>query len=59
MTFIDSSGIGAIVFLFKRLAARRARLVVTGLGGQPLQMFKLLRLDRSIPTEPAAAEDQA
>jgi anti-anti-sigma factor len=44
VTFIDSSGVGAIVFLYKRLAGQGRRLWVRGLAGQPLQLFRHLAL---------------
>jgi len=42
--FIDSSGVGALVFLHKRLVAAGQKLVVTGLKGQPLELLSYLRL---------------
>jgi anti-anti-sigma factor len=42
--FVDSCGIGAIVSLHRRLLARGRRLKVTGLRGQPLQLFVNLQL---------------
>lgn len=42
--FIDSSGLGALVFLHKRLVANGHKLRVTGLKGQPLQLFTNLHL---------------
>jgi anti-anti-sigma factor len=47
--FIDSSGIGAIVFLYKRMVGQKRRLEVTGLEGQPRQLIHFLRIDRTIP----------
>ncbi len=47
--FVDSSGIGAIVFLFKRLRAEGHSLCIEGAKGQPLELFKHLHIDRSIP----------
>ncbi|MBY0610790.1 MAG: STAS domain-containing protein [Beijerinckiaceae bacterium] len=44
VTFIDSSGIGGMVFLYKRLATRGRKLRLDGLTGQPLQMLQYLRL---------------
>lgn len=44
VTFVDSTGIGALVTLHKRLAARGRRLRVFGLRGQPLQLFMALKL---------------
>ncbi len=42
--FVDSYGIGALVILHKRLVARGHRLKVSGLRGQPLQLFMNLKL---------------
>lgn len=46
VTLVDSSGVGAIVSLFKRLKARGGNLTVVGAHDQPLAVLKLLRLDR-------------
>jgi stage II sporulation protein AA (anti-sigma F factor antagonist) len=46
--FIDSSGIGALVFLYKRLHSKSRKLSLTGVKGQPLELLKFLRIDRSI-----------
>ena len=46
LRLIDSSGVGAIVSLFKRLREAGGDLRVTGLRDQPLAIFQLLRLDR-------------
>ena len=43
---IDSSGIGAVVSLYKRVRAQGGQVSVQGLMGQPLAIFRLLRLDR-------------
>jgi anti-sigma B factor antagonist len=43
---IDSSGVGAIVSLYKRIRALGGEVVVKGLRDQPLAIFRLLRLDR-------------
>jgi anti-sigma B factor antagonist len=43
---IDSSGVGALVSLYKRVRAQGGQVTVTGLQDQPLAIFKLLRLDR-------------
>ncbi len=51
VTFIDGSGIGAISFLFKRLAARGRRLTVTGVSGQPLAMLRHLGLAAALGIE--------
>jgi anti-sigma B factor antagonist len=46
LRLIDSSGVGAIVSLFKRAKAYGGNVVVHGLKDQPLAIFRLLRLDR-------------
>jgi anti-sigma B factor antagonist len=43
---IDSSGVGAIVSLYKRMRAQGGQVSVKGLRDQPLAIFRLLRLDR-------------
>lgn len=49
VTFMDSSGIGAIVFLFKRLRADGRGLSLTGVHGQTRQLIELLRVDKALP----------
>lgn len=46
--FIDSSGIGAIVFLYKRLRCLGKELEIRNLQSQPLELIQLLRIDRII-----------
>ncbi len=40
--FMDSSGVGAIVFLFKRCRTRGYKIECTGLQGQPLKLLQHL-----------------
>ena len=49
--FIDSSGIGAIVFLFKRLKVQQRNMRITGVTGQPAELFRMLRVHKAIPTD--------
>ncbi len=49
--FIDSSGLGALVFLFKRLTASGRALEIKGVHGQPRDMFAFLRVDQAIPVK--------
>lgn len=42
--FIDSSGIGGLVFLFKRLKMANHRLEIVNLEGQPRRLFMQLNL---------------
>jgi anti-sigma B factor antagonist len=46
LTMIDSSGIGAIVSLFKRIKAAGGEVTVARAHDQPLAVLKLLKLDR-------------
>ncbi|MGF1725423.1 STAS domain-containing protein [Photobacterium nomapromontoriensis] len=46
--FIDSSGIGAIVFLYKRLKADGRELELMGARGQPKHLLELLRIHQVI-----------
>lgn len=43
---IDSSGIGAIIALFKRVRSNKGDVKIARLIGQPKEIFSLLRLDR-------------
>jgi anti-sigma B factor antagonist len=46
LRMVDSSGVGALVSLYKRVRAQGGDVIVTGLRDQPLAIFRLLRLDR-------------
>jgi len=46
LRLIDSSGVGAIVALFKTVRAYGGTLNVLGVRDQPLAIFRLLHLDR-------------
>jgi anti-sigma B factor antagonist len=46
VTMIDSSGVGAIVSLFKRLKAQGGQMQIVGAKEQPLSVLKLLKLDK-------------
>ena len=57
---LDSSGVGALVSLYKRVRAQGGQVVMIGLRDQPLAIFRLLRLDRvMIGTELAAGASAA
>lgn len=47
LDLIDSSGVGAIVSLFKRVRTLQGDVKIARLTGQPAEIFKLLRLDRA------------
>jgi anti-anti-sigma factor len=46
--FIDSSGIGAMVFLYKRIEKKGVTLQLMNVSGQPEKLMKLLRVDKTI-----------
>jgi anti-sigma B factor antagonist len=46
LRMVDSSGVGALVALYKRVRAQGGDVAVVGLRDQPLAIFRLLRLDR-------------
>lgn len=45
LRLIDSSGVGALVSLYKRARANGRRMRVIGMVDQPAAIFRLLRLD--------------
>jgi anti-sigma B factor antagonist len=47
LDLIDSSGIGVLVSLYKRVRANGGGVRFVGVHAQPLTIFKLLRLDRA------------
>ncbi len=46
LDLIDSSGVAALVGLYKRIRAVGGNVTVIGARDQPLAIFKLLRMDR-------------
>ncbi len=46
LRLIDSSGVGAIVSLYKRVRANGGHVKVVGVNDQPAAIFQLLRLDK-------------
>jgi anti-sigma B factor antagonist len=46
LRMVDSSGVGTLVSLYKRVRAQGGEVVIMGLRDQPLAIFRLLRLDR-------------
>ena len=46
LRLIDSSGVGALVFLYKKAKEYGGMVTVQGLRDQPMSIFKLLHLDR-------------
>jgi anti-sigma B factor antagonist len=50
LRLIDSSGVGALVSLFKRVRATGSKFRIVGLTEQPRAIFRLLRLDAVLAT---------
>jgi len=52
--FLDSSGIGAMVFLYKRLNSNGLSLEIINPVGQPRQLLEMLRIHEAIPVRMVA-----
>jgi anti-sigma B factor antagonist len=46
LRLIDSSGVGAIVYLYRKMRAQGGNVVVRGASDQPLAILRLLKLDQ-------------
>jgi anti-anti-sigma factor len=46
--YVDSSGIGTIISLFKRVRLVQGDVKLSNLNGQPREIFRLLRLDKAL-----------
>ena len=46
LELIDSSGVAALVKLYKGIRGHSGAVVITGARDQPLAIFKLLRMDK-------------
>jgi anti-sigma B factor antagonist len=53
LRLIDSSGVGALVSLYKRVRENGGAVRFLGVTGQPLAIFKLLRLDVAFSIDPS------
>jgi len=49
VNFLDSSGIGAIVYLYKRVKSNGGSLSIERANGQPFELMELLRIGSAIP----------
>ena len=56
LTLIDSTGVGVLISLFKRTRAQGGQVYFAGLVAQPKEVFRLLRLDRSLDLFPTVDE---
>ena len=48
LSLIDSSGVGVLISLFKRVRGNGGQVCFSGVKAQPKEVFRLLRLDRSL-----------
>lgn len=46
LRMVDSSGIGALVSIYKRVKGQGGVVIIKGVRDQPLAIFRLLRLDK-------------
>jgi anti-sigma B factor antagonist len=53
--FLDSSGVGGIVFVFKRLQKRSLQVTLANVEGQPLRLLRQLRLEFMLERRPTRA----
>jgi anti-anti-sigma factor len=51
MSFLDSSGVGAIVYLYKKLRAKDLSLRMRHMQRQPRELMGLLGIDKIIPMD--------
>ena len=56
LNLLDSSGVGVLISLFKRTRAEGGSVFFAGLRAQPKEVFRLLRLDRSLDLFPTVEE---
>lgn len=54
--FLDSSSLGMLVTLLKRIRERDGDLRLVGVGGSPMKVFTLTGLDRVFEIAPTAGE---
>lgn len=59
LTLIDSTGVGVLISLFKRVRAHGGQVAFAGLSAQPREIFRLLRLDKSLDLFASVADAAA
>lgn len=59
LRLIDSSGVGALVSLYKRVRAIGGQVRLRGVTAQPLVIFQLLRLDLVFGLTPEAPQTES
>ncbi|MDG1286193.1 MAG: STAS domain-containing protein [Rickettsiales bacterium] len=56
ISFLDSSGIGLLVYAFKRLRSENRQMALRDVQGQPEDLMKMLRIDKAISMESTKGE---
>ena len=51
VNFLDSSGVGALVYLFKRLKANNCEMSLLEVQGQPGELIQLLRINQAMDVQ--------
>lgn len=51
LTYIDSTGLGVIITIHKRLKEKDGKMLVKGAQGLPAELFKRTRLDKVLNIE--------
>lgn len=51
LTYIDSTGLGVLITIHKRVKEKNGKILITGAQGMVEQLFKRTRLDRVLMTE--------
>ena len=46
INFIDSSGIGLIISVFKKLLERKAKLILTNMNEKNIELFEMMHLNK-------------
>ena len=59
LELIDSSGVGAIVSLFKRIRMLGGDVKIAALRGQPKEIFRILRLEKAFDLVATVADAEA
>lgn len=53
VTFVDSSGIAVVINSMRRMAQIEGRLYLTGLGDQPMKVFRTSGIDKLVQIKEA------
>jgi len=57
VAFLDSCGVGAIVYFYKKLVEGERNMRIENAQGQPLQLINLLRIGEAIPINSSSKKE--